>query len=600
MSRTILRTLTIAAACTTLPAALLAATSPAQAVEPVTVAVVDSNIEFVVRRDRRGVQLQEPFFPPSVEFHIHFITVAPPPVEVGTGCTLVGSNPLAPVVECTPSGVTGITFDMGAGDDTLDGFASHINLGVDLGPGNDIVGDGFADDTIRAGDGNDTVYLRRTGRDWVTGDAGHDTVSYARPSDLPVIASLDGIANDGWAGEGDNVDPSVERLEGGAGDDLLIGNQFDNMLVGDVGDDVLKGRGGADRLEGSAGNDVFPTPGIDGADTLVGGPDRDLVDYSGRTEPLSITLNDVATDGADGENDNVGADVENVAGGSGTDLIIGSSDANDVNAGPGNDQVVGGRGRDWLNGGGDTDIVDGGIGNDRLVDGAGNSDTLIGGPGVDHADYGYRTDNLALSLNGAADDGAPGESDNIKVDVERITGGSGTDTLSGSAAPNMLTGGAGNDAISGANGNDRLYGGEGDDAVNGGGDTDIVSGGAGNDRLVDGRGSSDTLIGGPGVDHADYGYRTDNLALSLNGAADDGAPGESDNVLANVEKLTAGSGNDTLTGSAAANTLTGGGGNDQLFGLQGDDTLVGGIGTDTGDGGPGIDTCDVETPTSCP
>ena len=45
------------------------------------------------------------------------------------------------------------------------------------------------------------------------GAGGIDTVTYAN-STPSVFVSLDGVANDGAGGEGDNVDPTVENLVG--------------------------------------------------------------------------------------------------------------------------------------------------------------------------------------------------------------------------------------------------------------------------------------------------------------------------------------------------------------------------------------------------
>lgn len=57
-----------------------------------------------------------------------------------------------------------------------------------------------------------------------------------------------------------------------------------------------------------------------------------------------------------------------------------------------------------------------------------------------------------------------------------------------------------------------------------------------------------------------------------------------------IENVTAGSGNDRVSGNSAANRLDGGAGDDVLAGLGGNDWLVGGAGDDTLNGGLGIDT----------
>ena len=55
----------------------------------------------------------------------------------------------------------------------------------------------------------------------------------------------------------------------------------------------------------------------------------------------------------------------------------------------------------------------------------------------------------------------------------------------------------------------------------------------------------------------------------------DGAAGEGDKVLADVENVVGGEVGDTIYGSSFTNVLWGGGGNDKLFGLDGADLLDG-------------------------
>jgi Ca2+-binding RTX toxin-like protein len=90
--------------------------------------------------------------------------------------------------------------------------------------------------------------------------------------------TLDRLANDGAAGEGDNVWADVENVRGGAAGDTLIGDDGANALVGKGGSDQLTGSGGADTLIsggdfGTADSDTCgsetDTALVDGAD-LVG------------------------------------------------------------------------------------------------------------------------------------------------------------------------------------------------------------------------------------------------------------------------------------------------------------------------------------------
>jgi len=65
------------------------------------------------------------------------------------------------------------------------------------------------------------------------------------------------IANDGAAGENDNVGISVENLIGGSGADDLTATAGANELDGNAGNDVLSGLAGSDAIFGGPGNDTI-------------------------------------------------------------------------------------------------------------------------------------------------------------------------------------------------------------------------------------------------------------------------------------------------------------------------------------------------------
>ena len=134
--------------------------------------------------------------------------------------------------------------------------------------------------------------------------------------------------------------------------------------------------------------------------------------------------------------------------------------------------------------------------------------------------------------------------------------------------------------LNGGNGNDSLIGGSGNDSLNGSSGNDVLDGGLG----------ADTLQGGSGNDTADYSSRTTGLNISLDNVANDGAAGEHDNVMSDVETVLGGSGNDKIVGDPSANLLKGNGGNDTLYGGSGNDTLDGGSGHDQLFGQDGNDT----------
>jgi Ca2+-binding RTX toxin-like protein len=138
------------------------------------------------------------------------------------------------------------------------------------------------------------------------------------------------------------------REDGGPGADRLTGGPVDDDLRGEDGNDRLRGGEGTDALDGSAGVDHLDGQG--GADSLDGGADVDTVTYAGRTEPVTVTIDDVANDGgaSDGAADDVAVDVENVIGGSGDDSLTGSGAANRLTGRPGADILRGLGGADVL------------------------------------------------------------------------------------------------------------------------------------------------------------------------------------------------------------------------------------------------------------
>ena len=201
------------------------------------------------------------------------------------------------------------------------------------------------------------------------------------------MLNLDGVTNDGAAGENDRIRLSIENIWGGRGDDDITGSSFFfnmsggstgiNELRGGFGDDhidglgqndILRGNGTTelvlasddDHLDGGEGNDILdgdtanavffdPEP-----DDLIGGDGIDLADYSGRSANLTIDIPEpppnpiilpAANDGQAGEGDRVYSSIENVDGGGGSDAITGSSATNVLNGGSGGADTLNGAGR---------------------------------------------------------------------------------------------------------------------------------------------------------------------------------------------------------------------------------------------------------------
>lgn len=281
------------------------------------------------------------------------------------------------LIEDTGAAVTGECRPSGAGR-----FCQGTRFGavdVSLGDGNDrleqevggAVNAGAGDDDVQVTDGVFSL-IGGGGADRLdaTG-ASEASVSYLDHTD-GVSVAVNGLADDGAPGEGDNVSGAITSIGGGAGNDYLEAGPVTSGLFGLDGNDVLAGNaarnfldggGGDDQLLAGDGNDALV--GEAGADVLSGGGGLDEVSYGG-TAPLRLSIGDGAGDGAAGERDDIRDDVEALVGGGGDDVLIGDGDANRLIAFGGHDVLRGGGGADEVIGWGDGDELDGGPGPDRV------------------------------------------------------------------------------------------------------------------------------------------------------------------------------------------------------------------------------------------
>ena len=267
----------------------------------------------------------------------------------------------------------GVDVVLGDGDDSL---TSEVGGSVEAGQGDDQVHMGGAFASMSGGPGADLL-------DATAADSA--AVNYADHTD-GVTVRLNGVADDGAAGEGDNVLGPVTGITGGSGNDDLQAGEHASGLFGGAGNDVLTGSPegdtivageGDDTLAGGGGNDHLE--GGAGADDLGGGDGFDEASYAGATVPLSLSIGDGANDGAAGENDDIHGDVEALAGGSGNDVLTGTAGPNRLIAYGGQDVLRGGAGPDELIGWDDGDELDAGPGPDRVQAGARDRPLLADG-----------------------------------------------------------------------------------------------------------------------------------------------------------------------------------------------------------------------------
>ncbi|MGY3886833.1 VCBS domain-containing protein [Aeromonas aquatica] len=161
--------------------------------------------------------------------------------------------------------------------------------------------------------------------------------------------------------------PGADRIDGGAGDDILFGDALHfagiagegyaavkSYVAAQLGRDVLDAD--VHRYIQEHAADFDQSANNDKADVLLGGEGNDILFGQGGDDFLY--------------------------GGAGNDILFGGSGNDSLFGEAGNDTLYGGSGNDTLYGGAGNDILSGGLGNDILVGGLGN-DILTGGTGAD-------------------------------------------------------------------------------------------------------------------------------------------------------------------------------------------------------------------------
>ncbi|HWS33529.1 MAG TPA: calcium-binding protein [Actinoplanes sp.] len=250
--------------------------------------------------------------------------------------------------------------DGGAGADTLVGGPKADKLYGDR-------WSKYGNDKIYGGDGNDYIDAG-DGADFVSGGNGNDTID----GDTNVVTEPGRPGND--------------VIHGGNGNDTLGGFGGEDRLFGGNGNDGLDGDDGRDTLDGGAGSDVLIgdlDPARLAADVMRGGAGVDEVRYSHYTKAVTVDLDGASRDdGAPGEHDTVGADVEILTGTSGNDTLIGNAAPNEIDGYGGNDAITGGPGNDYLLGSDGNDRFWGSEGNDT-IETRGGVNRADGGPGSD-------------------------------------------------------------------------------------------------------------------------------------------------------------------------------------------------------------------------
>lgn len=429
------------------------------------------------------------------------------------------------------------TFVGGSGLDIIDYSTSTAAVSVDLNTGllsggdatgdvvyggvDGIIGSAF-DDTLTGMDVESTDPLD-TYSTYIDGGAGNDLIDGRGGSDT----LIGGTGNDTISG-GDGND----SILAGDGTDILYAGYGDDTLYGGAGNDTLQGQWGNDLQYGGTGSDLFQLTDASGTDTIQGGEDTGDIDelqFIGAT-PVSVvftgteagsysfaapgtasgTFTEIEAitggDGADTLDASLASGSVTLSGGAGTDSLTGGSGADSLYGGTKDDTLVGGAGNDLLSGGDDADKI-------VIGDGAG-TDTIIGGEGGLDADTlvfsGTQGVSVTFTGNEAGTYSSASGSAGQFVEIEKIKGSAGNDTIDGSASTvglnidgftgdDLITGGQAADSLVGGLGSDTLQGGAGDDTLTLGDGADVVvlTAGGGGDTVTD---FDMTLSGGATVD----------------------------------------------------------------------------------------------------
>ncbi len=240
-----------------------------------------------------------------------------------------------------------------------------------------------------------------------------------------------------------------------AGNDLINGTASGNWLSGYAGDDTIIG---------GAGNDRIVAGLSDGNDTISGGADYDILDFSPVGGVVQVNQLAGATTGSAG-NDTLLDHFEEIIGTSFADILIGSDTTDVLNGGAGNDKLYGNKGSDTYRGDAGDDTF-------YFSDSDGD-DSLAGGLGFDTLDFSGLNGVVQANQFSGVTTGTAGN--DTLVDIFEM--------LIGTRFGDVLAGGYGGDGLKGGAGNDQMWGNGGDDWMSGGDGNDRLKLGQGNDTV---------------------------------------------------------------------------------------------------------------------
>ena len=278
--------------------------------------------------------------------------------------------------------------------------------------------------------------------------------------------------NDSFSATGNLAALIQITVDGGIGDDTLLGSNGIDLLMGGDNNDFIDGQQGNDVAFLGLGDDTFQWDPGDGSDTVEGqdGVDRLLFNGSAGNETFQALAN--------GGRVRVTRDLGSIT------MDINDVERLDLNALSGTDVVTIGD----LAG---TDLVTINIAlastiGGSLADGQIDSVVITGTAGEDIVDIVGSAAGVTVSGLSATVSIFTGEAANDRVTVLGLAGDDAIDATGVAAGSIALTldGGNDDDALLGGGGADILLGGAGDDVLIGGPGADILDGGLGDNILI--------------------------------------------------------------------------------------------------------------------
>ncbi len=323
-------------------------------------------------------------------------------------------------------------------------------------------GDGTADTVIVNGTaGDDHISVVSSGSSIVVnGLSAQVTINGAEPgNDLLVINGLAG---------NDVIDAS--RLRSGLASLTLNGGDGDDRIIGSAGNDLVNGGRGNDTALLGAGNDTFVWNPGDGSDVVEGQAGTDTLQFNGANvnENIDISANGgrarLFRDVGNVTMDLNGVEHVNVVALGGADTIT-VNDLTGTNVNQVAIDLAATPGSGVGDGQADTIVINGTNGNDVITVTDNNGVVTVSGLATDVTITGFEAANDRIVINGLGGDDVINASGLGGAMLFTANGGDGDDVLIGSRGNDVLSGGAGDDILIGNGGLDVLDGGPGANVV---------------------------------------------------------------------------------------------------------------------------------------